>query len=75
MFFMKQERSDCTAASSKKPSIPNMNANFQSKKVDDSLLSQLKEKSYAKDSQPTKTDTLCKETKFELVEMHQKQDE
>ena len=51
MFFMKQKRSVCTAASNKKPSISNMNANFQSKKVDDSLLSQLKEKSYAKDSQ------------------------
>jgi len=52
-----------------------LNENFQLKNFDDSHLSRLKEKSHAKDSQPAKRDMLCKETKFELVEMHQKQDE
>ena len=73
--FMKQKRADYIVASNKKPSLSNLNENFQLKNFDDSHLSSLKEKSYAKDSQPAKRDMLCKETKFELVEMHQKQDE
>ena len=72
---MKQKRADYTVVSNKKPSLSNLNENFQLKNFDDGHLSRLKEKSHAKDSQPAKRDMLCKETKFELVEMHQKQDE
>ena len=62
-------------ASNKKPSLSNLNENFQLKNFHDGHLSRLKEKSHAKDSQPAKRDMLCKETKFERVEMHQQQDE